>query len=71
MASHPVFDYEDRGQRTRHRVGNTSRPADSTVACARRVKYFIELTNSIQVKNANYVMMAQSPMYNKILMYSN
>ncbi|XP_066586243.1 uncharacterized protein Fer2 isoform X2 [Prorops nasuta] len=35
MATHPAYDYEDRNQRIRHRVGTTSRPADSTVACSR------------------------------------
>ncbi|KAF3428572.1 hypothetical protein E2986_06009 [Frieseomelitta varia] len=33
MASHSSYEYEDRGQRMRHRVGTTSRAADSTVAC--------------------------------------
>lgn len=32
---HPAYDFEDRGQRIRHRVGTASRPADSTVACTR------------------------------------
>ncbi|XP_016836881.1 basic helix-loop-helix transcription factor amos isoform X3 [Nasonia vitripennis] len=37
MASHPVFDYEDRTQRMRHRLGvGTAKPADSTVACSSR-----------------------------------
>ena len=35
MASHSSYEYEDRGQRMRHRVGTTSRAADSTVACTR------------------------------------
>ncbi|KAI4504486.1 hypothetical protein M0802_000036 [Mischocyttarus mexicanus] len=34
MTSHSGYDYEDRGQRIRHRVGTASRPADSTVACS-------------------------------------
>ncbi|XP_026675574.1 helix-loop-helix protein 13 [Ceratina calcarata] len=39
MASHSSFEYEDRSQRMRHRVGTTSRAADSTVACTRYARY--------------------------------
>ena len=36
MAAHAVFDYEDRGQRMRHRGGMAgAKPADTTVPCAR------------------------------------
>lgn len=45
MAAHPGFEYEDRGQRIRHRVGSNSRP-DSTVACSSS-QYYVGPGNEI------------------------
>ncbi|XP_012217261.1 heart- and neural crest derivatives-expressed protein 2-like isoform X2 [Linepithema humile] len=37
---HPAYDFEDRGQRIRHRVSTTSRTPDSTVACT-STQYYV------------------------------
>ncbi|XP_072760737.1 uncharacterized protein [Anoplolepis gracilipes] len=43
---HPAYDFEDKSQRIRHRVGPTSRLADSTVACT-STQYFVGPSNDI------------------------
>ncbi|XP_076236546.1 uncharacterized protein LOC143180586 isoform X1 [Calliopsis andreniformis] len=46
MANHSAYEYEDRGQRMRHRVGATSRAADSTVACTSS-QYYVAPSSDI------------------------
>ncbi|XP_043267192.1 basic helix-loop-helix transcription factor amos isoform X2 [Venturia canescens] len=47
MASHPAYEYEERGQRNcRDRVATTSRPADSTVACT-NAQYYVDQSSDI------------------------
>ncbi|XP_076298552.1 uncharacterized protein LOC143217806 isoform X1 [Lasioglossum baleicum] len=46
MASHSNYDYEDRGQRMRHRVAANARTADSSVACT-STQYYVGPTSDI------------------------
>ncbi|XP_011499648.1 PREDICTED: achaete-scute homolog 1 isoform X2 [Ceratosolen solmsi marchali] len=42
MTSHPVFDYEERDQRLRHRVVvANAKPSDTTVPCSSGPQYFL------------------------------
>ncbi|XP_014206786.1 basic helix-loop-helix transcription factor amos [Copidosoma floridanum] len=48
MATHPLFDYDDRGHRFRHRLGAVGdKPADSPVSCASSQYYFGPPNNDI------------------------